>query len=85
MSAIAIDISELDITVKELLARLTRNQEIIITFSNQPVAKVTAVSAPAVEEPAAAPKRRQAGLTQGAAWMSPDFNEPLEDFAEYMP
>ena len=85
MSAIAIDISELDITVKELLARLTRNQEIIITSSNQPVAKVTAVSAPAVEETAAAPKRRQGGQSESIVWISPDFDEPLEDFKEYMP
>jgi antitoxin (DNA-binding transcriptional repressor) of toxin-antitoxin stability system len=85
MSAIAIDISDTNITLKDLLARLTGNQEIIITSSNQPVAKVTAVSEPAVAELSAAPDRRQAGLTKGAAWMSPDFNEPLEDFAEYMP
>lgn len=85
MSAIAIEISELDITVSELMARLTRNQEIIITSSNQPIAKVTAVTEPAIEQAAAAPKRRQGGLTEGSAWMSADFNEPLEDFAEYMP
>ncbi len=85
MSAIAIDISELDITVSELITRLTRNQEIIITSSNQPIAKVTAVSEPAVEQAVAAPKRRQGGLTEGIAWMIPDFNDPLEDFAEYMP
>lgn len=85
MSAIAIDISELDIPVKELLARLQRNQEIIITASNQPVAKLTAISAPAVAEADPTSECRQSGLTQGAAWMSPDFNEPLADFAEYMP
>lgn len=84
MSAIAIDISDTNITLKELIARLTGNQEIIITSSNQPVAKVTAVSEP-VDKIATEPKRRQAGLTKGPAWMSPDFNEPLEDFAEYMP
>ncbi len=83
MSTIAIDISELDITVKDLLARLTREHEIIITASNQPVAKLTDISEPALE--AVVSERRQSGLTQGAAWMSPDFNEPLDDFAEYMP
>lgn len=81
MSAIAIDISELDITVSELIARLTRNQEIIITSSNQPIAKVTAVSEPATT----APPRRQGGQSESIVWMSPDFDEPLEDFKEYMP
>jgi antitoxin (DNA-binding transcriptional repressor) of toxin-antitoxin stability system len=82
MSAIAIDISESDISVKDLLARLKGDQEIIITSSNHPVAKLTAVNEPEIEPTTG---RRQSGLTKGAAWMSPDFNEPLEDFAEYMP
>lgn len=82
MSAIAVDVSELGINVNDLLARLKRNQEIIITSSNHPVAKITAVNEPEVESTTG---RRQSGLTKGAAWMSPDFNEPLDDFAEYMP
>lgn len=85
MSAIAVELSELDIKVADLIARLKRDQEIIITDCHQPVAKLTAVSEPVVAESSLAPQRRQAGLTQGVAWMSPDFNEPLEDFAEYMP
>jgi antitoxin (DNA-binding transcriptional repressor) of toxin-antitoxin stability system len=85
MSTIAIDISDTNITLKDLLAGLTGNQEIIITASNQPVAKVTAINEAAIAETATTSNRRQAGLTKGAAWMSPDFNEPLEDFAEYMP
>ena len=84
MSTIAIDISELDITVKDLLARLTREQEIIITASNQPLAKVTDISEPVVEA-AVAPKRRQGGQSDSIIWISPDFDEPLEDFKEYMP
>ncbi|MFN0122250.1 MAG: DUF2281 domain-containing protein [Blastocatellia bacterium] len=82
MSAIAIDISETNITLKDLLVRLTGNQEIIITSSNQPVAKVTAVSESAPLENK--PKRRRAGTAEGTFWMSPDFNEPLDEFKEYM-
>lgn len=85
MSAIAIDISEFTTKLKDLIVSLKGDEEIIITASNQPVAKLTAVREPVIEEAAVAPKRRQSGLTKGAAWMSPDFNEPLEDFAEYMP
>ncbi len=81
MSAIAIDISELDISVKDLLARLKLDREIVITDSNQPVAKLTAVNEPA----AATPKRRQGGQSDSIVWISPDFDEPLEDFKEYMP
>ena len=84
MSAIAIDLADLDIKVTDLIARLKRDQEIIITSSDQPVAKLTAITEPAVAEAVVTPKRRQAGLTQGIAWISPDFDEPLEDFKEYM-
>ena len=30
-------------------------------------------------------KRRQSGSAKGQIWMSPDFDEPLEDFEDYMP
>ncbi len=29
-------------------------------------------------------KQRQFGLLKGKMWMSPDFDEPLEDFNDYM-
>lgn len=29
-------------------------------------------------------KRRQAGSAKGQFWVSEDFDEPLEDFADYM-
>ena len=84
MSATAIDVSELGISVNDLLARLKRDQEIIITSINQPVAKITAVNEPAVNA-ATATKRRKGGQSDSIIWISPDFDEPLEDFKEYMP
>ena len=29
-------------------------------------------------------KKREAGLLKGKIWMSDDFDEPLEDFKDYM-
>ncbi|MEL7354804.1 MAG: DUF2281 domain-containing protein [Cyanobacteria bacterium J06560_5] len=29
--------------------------------------------------------RREAGTLAGQIWIAPDFDEPLDDFAEYMP
>ncbi|MEM1292867.1 MAG: DUF2281 domain-containing protein [Cyanobacteria bacterium P01_H01_bin.162] len=29
-------------------------------------------------------KKRQAGLLEGKIWMADDFDEPLEDFKDYM-
>ena len=84
MSAIAIDISESDISVKDLLARLKGDQEIIITESNQTVAKITSFNEPIVES-APSKKKRKGGQSDSIVWISPDFDEPLEDFKEYMP
>jgi hypothetical protein len=36
------------------------------------------------EVPFSPKKRRQSGSAKGQIWMSPDFDEPLEDFQEYM-
>lgn len=40
-----------------------------------------------IEEIKGEPKklRRQAGTLSGQIWIAPDFDEPLDDFAEYMP
>lgn len=84
MSAIAVELSDLDIKVADLIARLKRDQEIIITDSHQPVAKLTAINEPVVAE-TAVPSRRQGGQSESITWISPDFDEPLEDFKEYMP
>ncbi len=82
MSANAIDISEFTGKLRELILRLKNDEEIVITADEQPVARLTPVLKKSAH---LTTQHRQAGLTQGPAWMSPDFNEPLEDFAEYMP
>jgi len=85
MSAIAMDISEFTLKIKELIAGLKRDEEIIITADNLPVARLTAVNDQTGEQPETKPKRRQAGLSDSIIWISPDFDEPLDDFKEYMP
>ncbi|MGH9837434.1 MAG: type II toxin-antitoxin system Phd/YefM family antitoxin [Blastocatellia bacterium] len=76
-----IDITDLTPQIQELLSWIKSGEEIIITFDNQPLAKLVLVNGQAN----GSHQRRQAGMIKGEAWMSPDFNEPLEDFAEYMP
>ncbi len=36
------------------------------------------------QSPATIKPKRTAGSTKGMIWMADDFNEPLEDFREYM-
>lgn len=85
MSAITMHVSEFSPKLKDVLARLKRDEEIIITDDgNQAVAKLVSVNESIAVEPEAKPKRRHAGTAEGTFWMSPDFNEPLEEFKEYM-
>lgn len=71
-----IDIADAQVQITQLLQSALSGEEIIITRDNQPILKLIQYSP--------APKRRQRGSSKGQIWMSPDFNEPLEDFREYM-
>ena len=75
-----IDIAELTPQAQELLSQIQSGAELIITADNQPIAKIVSINGQAAGQR----KRRQAGLSKSVLWMSPDFNEPLEEFAEYM-
>jgi prevent-host-death family protein len=46
---------------------------VIITKENRPVVRITAIK----------PAKRVPGTGKGI-WMAPDFDAPLDDFAEYM-
>ncbi len=39
---------------------------------------------PPEEEPVPGPRKSMFGALKGKMWISPDFDAPLEDFAEYM-
>lgn len=61
----------------ELIEQVKHGEEIILTEQNQPVVRLVAVSTP--------PRpRAKAGTLKGKIWMSPDFDEPLDDFKQYM-
>jgi prevent-host-death family protein len=57
----------------ELVQRAMMGEEIIVTKENRPVVKIVQIK----------PVKRKPGTGKGV-WMSPDFDEPLEDFKEYM-
>ena len=62
--------------LRELIARLSPAEELIITENQQPVARLVA---------AAKPAERPLGTLRGTVlYMAPDFDAPLEDFEEYM-
>lgn len=67
----------------ELVERARRGENIIITEHNQPVVKFVAVEQ-ITTTPAVPTKRRRPGSAKGLVHISDDFDEPLEDFREYM-
>jgi antitoxin (DNA-binding transcriptional repressor) of toxin-antitoxin stability system len=78
MSA-TITVEEAQINLKDLIHQLAPGSEIIITENQQPVAKL--VSAPAK----AATQRPAPGMFPGSiVYMAPDFDEPLDEFKEYV-
>ncbi|MBP6820064.1 MAG: DUF2281 domain-containing protein [Acidobacteria bacterium] len=80
-----LEFSELTPQTQELLSNIQPGEELLITAENQTVAKIVRVNGLGVQPNGEKPKRRRAGTAKGNFWMSPDFNEPLEDFKEYMP
>lgn len=66
-----IDIDQAKSRLEELIERVARGEEVVITKSDLPVARLSAVI----------PKRqRQFGSAKGEIWMSDDFDAPLDDF-----
>jgi prevent-host-death family protein len=57
----------------EVVQKAMLGETIIITKENRPVVRITAIK----------PAKRMPGTGKGI-WMAPDFDAPLEDFAEYM-
>jgi prevent-host-death family protein len=57
----------------EVVQTAMLGETIIITKENRPVVRITAIK----------PAKRMPGTGKGI-WMAPDFDAPLEDFAEYM-
>lgn len=71
-----VTLEEASLQLEALIKEAARGEEITITDGHTALAKIVAVT----------PKRsaRQPGSARGKVWLSPDFNEPLEDMKDYM-
>ncbi len=73
-----ITVEEAQAKLKDLIGNLASGEVIIITENQQPVARLVG------DRPTRAP-RPAPGLGKGSIlYMAPDFDEPLEEFREYM-
>ncbi|MFN2455485.1 MAG: type II toxin-antitoxin system Phd/YefM family antitoxin [Pyrinomonadaceae bacterium] len=70
-----IELEKAKAQIASLLQSALDGEEIIITQNEQPVLKLVPIRA--------VKTCRQSGSARGLITMSDDFDEPLEDFAEY--
>jgi prevent-host-death family protein len=68
-----LDIAKAKSNLSKLLDLAIKGEEIVITQNDQPVAKISPIK-----------RSLKRGSAKGKVWMSDDFDEPLEDFQEYM-
>ena len=64
-------------SLSQLLSDAHKGKTIVITAENGWAVKLVPTSI-------ATKKPRRAGSARGQVWMADDFDDPLEDFAEYM-
>lgn len=64
--------------LSELIEAAIRGEEIILTKDDRPVAKLVPLPPAKKRRPA------KAGSAKGLVTIAEDFDEPLEDFKEYM-
>lgn len=70
-------IQEAQAQLPELIHHLSPGEEVVITENDQPIAKLV-IAEPKKQWPC------KAGSAKGKIWIAPDFDEPLEEFKEYM-
>lgn len=68
-----LDITQAKADISKVLDLAIKGEEIVITQDNQPVAKISPIKRPLTR-----------GSAKGKVWISDDFDEPLDDFQEYM-
>ncbi|NIA30812.1 MAG: type II toxin-antitoxin system prevent-host-death family antitoxin [Actinobacteria bacterium] len=71
-----VNIHEAKTNLSKLIQKVVDGEEVIIAKNNHPIVKLTLVNE-------SKPKRRL-GTAKGKIKISDDFDEPLEDFKEYM-
>jgi antitoxin (DNA-binding transcriptional repressor) of toxin-antitoxin stability system len=72
-----IELKKIEDNPKILEELSIETQELIITKNDQPIYKLTRINQPNK-------KRRHRGSAKGLIVMSDDFDEPLEEFEEYL-
>jgi len=62
--------------LSKLIQKAIEGEEVVIAKDNIPIVKLIQISY--------SPQNRKLGSAQGKIHLSEDFNEPIDDFAEYV-
>ncbi|MBW3569925.1 MAG: type II toxin-antitoxin system prevent-host-death family antitoxin [Gemmatimonadetes bacterium] len=76
MSQHAIDLTHAQTRLPELVRQAARGEDVILTDAGEAVAKIIPITR--------ARGPRQFGSAKGLIHMADDFDEPLEEFEDYM-
>ncbi len=68
-----LEIDQLQSNLTKYLDLVIKGEKIIITQDDKPVAEISPI-----------PRPLKRGSAKGKVWISSDFNEPLEEFKDYM-
>jgi antitoxin (DNA-binding transcriptional repressor) of toxin-antitoxin stability system len=84
-----IDLDKAKAQLNDLIQTALDGEEVLIMENGEPILKLVRVSSAEsiflhrVDETSAKP-RRQSGSAKGLIFISDDFDEPLDDFGDYM-
>ncbi|MBC8181553.1 type II toxin-antitoxin system Phd/YefM family antitoxin [candidate division KSB1 bacterium] len=70
-----VNVHEAKTNLSKLIKKATNGDVVIIARGNKPLVKLVPVNKG---------QSRKIGTAKGQIWYADDFNEPLEDFKEYM-
>jgi prevent-host-death family protein len=70
------NVAEAKARFSELVKRAMAGEQVVIAKDNKAVLRLVPVHVPA--------GRRAPGSAKGQIWMAPDFEAPLDDFADYV-
>lgn len=73
---IKVNVHEAKTQLSKLLVKVQEGEEVIIAKGNKPIAKLVLLEEMKPE--------RKIGSAKGQIFIADDFDEPLEDFKEYM-
>ena len=74
-----VSIEEAENTFADLIQEVMKGEEVLITSDEKPIAKLTSLAKQKIS-----PKRIKAGSAKGLIKIANNFDEPLEDFKDYM-